>query len=110
MCIRALHSARPVELRTIPGTWAQVRPVLEYAPLTWSSCPPSYLTGLDRIQARAQRMVQMRNQDQQLSFQPLAAARRGVIFIIILTIILETMDVPLLTEAGLTTPPISPVK
>ncbi|MPC12838.1 hypothetical protein E2C01_005551 [Portunus trituberculatus] len=50
---------------------AQVRPVMEYAPLTWSSCPPSYLAGLDRIQARAQRMVQLRNQDQQVSFQPL---------------------------------------
>ena len=54
---------------------AQVRPVMEYAPLTWSSCPPSYLAGLDRIQARAQRMVQMRNQDQQPNFQPLQQRR-----------------------------------
>ncbi|XP_045137168.1 uncharacterized protein LOC123519728 [Portunus trituberculatus] len=38
---------------------AQVRPVMEYAPLTWSSCPTSYLTGLERVQTRAQRLVRV---------------------------------------------------
>ena len=54
---------------------AQVRPVMEYAPLTWSSCPPSYLSRLDRIQARAQRMIQLRDPDQHISFQSLQQRR-----------------------------------
>ena len=36
---------------------AQVRSVMEYAPLTWSSCPPSYLGLLDQVQHRAQRLI-----------------------------------------------------
>ena len=36
---------------------AQVRSVMEYAPLTWSSCPPSYLGLLDKVQHRAQRLI-----------------------------------------------------
>ncbi|KAG0724606.1 hypothetical protein GWK47_040281 [Chionoecetes opilio] len=36
---------------------AQVRPLMEYSPLAWSSCPPSYLATLDRVQRRAQRLV-----------------------------------------------------
>ena len=30
---------------------------MEYAPLTWSSCPPSYLGLLDKVQNRAQRLI-----------------------------------------------------
>ncbi|KAG0721556.1 hypothetical protein GWK47_006295 [Chionoecetes opilio] len=30
---------------------------MEYFPLAWSSCPPSYLATLDRAQRRAQRLV-----------------------------------------------------
>ena len=36
---------------------AQVRSVMEYAPLTWSSCPPAYLGLLDKVQHRAQRLI-----------------------------------------------------
>ncbi len=36
---------------------AQVRSIMEYAPLTWSSCPPSYLGLLDRVQKRDQRII-----------------------------------------------------
>ncbi|KAG0710939.1 hypothetical protein GWK47_021742 [Chionoecetes opilio] len=36
---------------------AQVRPLMEYSPLAWSSCSPSYLATLDRVQRRAQRLV-----------------------------------------------------
>lgn len=55
---------------------AQVRPVMEYAPLTWSSCPPSYLTDLERVQARAQRLVRGRTLDHAAdAFQPLQHRR-----------------------------------
>ncbi|XP_069987613.1 uncharacterized protein [Penaeus vannamei] len=36
---------------------AQVRSLMEYANLTWSPCPPSYLGLLDKIQQRAQRLI-----------------------------------------------------
>ncbi|KAG0710865.1 hypothetical protein GWK47_021925 [Chionoecetes opilio] len=36
---------------------SQVCPLMEYSPLTWASCPPSYLATLDRVQRRAQRLV-----------------------------------------------------
>ncbi|KAG0722335.1 hypothetical protein GWK47_006092 [Chionoecetes opilio] len=39
---------------------AQVRSLMEYAPLTWSSCPPSYLCLLDKVQARAQRLIHLK--------------------------------------------------
>ncbi|KAG0714935.1 hypothetical protein GWK47_013117 [Chionoecetes opilio] len=39
---------------------AQVRSLMEYAPLTWSSCPPSYLSLLDKVQARAQRLISLK--------------------------------------------------
>ena len=39
---------------------AQVRSIMEYAPLTWSSCPPSYLNLLDKVQDRAQRLITQR--------------------------------------------------
>ena len=57
---------------------AQVRSIMEYSPLAWSSCPPSYLTQLDRIQNRAQRLVQLRNHDQEVGtcgLQPLQQRR-----------------------------------
>ena len=34
---------------------------MEYAPLVWSSCPPSYLRILDRIQRRAYHIINSRN-------------------------------------------------
>ncbi|KAG0718387.1 hypothetical protein GWK47_007700 [Chionoecetes opilio] len=33
---------------------------MEYSPLAWSSCPPSYLGLLDRVQARAQRLARLK--------------------------------------------------
>ncbi|KAG0712286.1 hypothetical protein GWK47_018829 [Chionoecetes opilio] len=33
---------------------------MEYTPLAWSSCPPSYLGLLDRVQARAQRLARLK--------------------------------------------------
>ena len=40
---------------------SQVRSLMEYAPLVWSSCPPSYLRILDRIQKRATHIINSRN-------------------------------------------------
>ena len=55
---------------------AQVRSLMEYSPLTWSSCPPSYLNLLDRVQNRAHRLVQLKAQDEIVSnFQPLQHRR-----------------------------------
>ncbi|KAG0716706.1 hypothetical protein GWK47_000966 [Chionoecetes opilio] len=34
---------------------------MEYSPLAWSSCPPSYLRLLDRVQARAQRLARLKD-------------------------------------------------
>lgn len=42
---------------------AQVRSLMEYAHLVWSSCPPSYLSLLDRVQNRAYRLAQLRARD-----------------------------------------------
>ena len=39
---------------------SQVRSLMEYAPLTWSSCPPSYLGLLDKVQKRAERLISMK--------------------------------------------------
>ncbi|KAG0715032.1 hypothetical protein GWK47_012861 [Chionoecetes opilio] len=51
---------------------AQVRLLMEYSPLAWSSCPPSYLATLDRFQRRAQRLVNgKRPHLAPESFQPL---------------------------------------
>lgn len=36
---------------------AQVRPIMDYAYLTWFSCRPSYFTGLKVIQTEAQKLV-----------------------------------------------------
>ncbi|KAG0727280.1 hypothetical protein GWK47_035000 [Chionoecetes opilio] len=49
-----------------------------YAPLTWSSCPPSYLSLLEKVQARAQGLIRLKAlQDQLLpSSATLAAASR----------------------------------
>lgn len=55
---------------------AQVRPLMEYSPLAWSSCPPSYLATLDRVQARAQRLIQRTGpQYARGSLQPLQERR-----------------------------------
>ena len=55
-CIRRVGDV--LDARGVSSLYkAQVRPVMEYAPLSWSSCPPSYLTGLERVQARARRLV-----------------------------------------------------
>ena len=44
---------------------------MEYAPLTWSSCPPSYLGLLDKVQKRAERLIQMKLQQDQPPPPPL---------------------------------------
>ncbi|KAG0724822.1 RNA-directed DNA polymerase from mobile element jockey [Chionoecetes opilio] len=55
---------------------AQVRPLMEYSPLAWSSCPPSYLATQDRVQRRAQRLVSdKRPHHAPDSFQPLQEHR-----------------------------------
>ena len=56
---------------------SQVRSLMEYCPLVWSSCAPSYLELLDRIQNRAQRLVSLKTNesDRQLGFQPLQHRR-----------------------------------
>ena len=40
---------------------SQVRSLMEYAPLVWSSCPPSHLRILDKIQRRACHIINSRN-------------------------------------------------
>jgi len=56
---------------------SQVRSVMEYCPLVWSCCPPSYLGLLDRVQNRAQRLVSYKTlvEDRHLHFQPLQHRR-----------------------------------
>ena len=43
---------------------SQVRSVMEYSHLVWSSCPPSYLRLLDRIQERAKRLIERKRNDE----------------------------------------------
>ncbi|KAG0721158.1 hypothetical protein GWK47_047008 [Chionoecetes opilio] len=52
---------------------AQVHSLMEYAPLTWSSCPPSYLSLLGKVQARGQRLIRLKALPDQLlpPLQPL---------------------------------------
>ncbi|KAG0725585.1 hypothetical protein GWK47_038367 [Chionoecetes opilio] len=55
---------------------AQVHPLMEYSPLAWSSCPPSYLATLGRFQRRAQRLdSDKRPHHAPDSFQPLQKRR-----------------------------------
>ena len=56
---------------------SQVRSLMEYSPLVWSSCPPSYLNLLDKVQDRARRLVEykMREHDPPTAFQPLQHRR-----------------------------------
>ena len=54
---------------------SQVRSVMEYAPLTWSSCPPSYLRILDKIQRRARQIINSRTMDSQPEQQALQHRR-----------------------------------
>ncbi|KAG0693341.1 hypothetical protein GWK47_027544 [Chionoecetes opilio] len=50
---------------------------MEYAPLTWSSCPPLYLSFLNKVQARAQRLIRLKALQVQLlpPLQPLQQRR-----------------------------------
>ncbi|KAG0713602.1 hypothetical protein GWK47_015845 [Chionoecetes opilio] len=50
---------------------------MEYAPLTWSNCSPSYLNLLDKVQARAQRLIRLKALPDQLlpPLQPLQQRR-----------------------------------
>ena len=55
---------------------SQIRSLMEYAPLVWSSCPRSYLRLLDKVQERAQRLVNnKRHEEQQVNFQSLQHRR-----------------------------------
>ena len=56
---------------------SQVRSLMEYCPLVWSSCPASYLGLLDRVQDRALRLVSLKTNasDRQRVFQPLQHRR-----------------------------------
>ncbi|KAK4326961.1 hypothetical protein Pmani_002564 [Petrolisthes manimaculis] len=55
----------------------QVRSIMEYASLNWSSCPPSYFGLLDNVQNRAQRLINDKAlPDEQVpSLQPLQHRR-----------------------------------
>ncbi|KAG0712665.1 hypothetical protein GWK47_017958 [Chionoecetes opilio] len=70
------YTAKPLDKPWF-GYQSQVRSLMEYAPLTWSSCPPSYLSLLDKVQARAQRLIRLKAlQDQLLPpLQPLQQRR-----------------------------------
>lgn len=74
-CIRRL--AHLLDAQGIETLYkSQVRSLMEYSPLAWSSCPPSYLGLLDRIQARAQRLAQLKTPDDAaLILQPLQQRR-----------------------------------
>ena len=55
---------------------SQIRSLMEYSPLTWSSCPPSYLELLDKIQERVQRLANSRRHTQEpATFQSLRHRR-----------------------------------
>ena len=56
---------------------SQVRSIMEYSPLVWSSCPPSYLRLLDRVQDRARRLIESKSGDNNIPivFQPLQHRR-----------------------------------
>ena len=56
---------------------AQIRPLMEYAMLSWSSCPQTYLRLLDKIQERAQRIIEYKRSPLDLphSFQTLQHRR-----------------------------------
>ena len=56
---------------------AQIRPIMEYAMLSWSSCPQTYLRLLDKIQERAQRIIEYKRSPLDLphSFQTLQHRR-----------------------------------
>ncbi|KAK8372207.1 hypothetical protein O3P69_009118, partial [Scylla paramamosain] len=71
--------------------------------LTWS--PAFYLDRLDRIQARVQRMVHLRNQDQQQRFKPLQQ-RRNVVGLCVMYKVLR-QQTPHLAPLRLPPPPIA---
>ena len=56
---------------------SQVRSLLEYCPLVWSCCPPSYLGLLDRFQNRVERLISFKAnaRDHHLHLQPLQHRR-----------------------------------
>ena len=55
---------------------SQIRSLMEYSPLVWSSCPPSYLRILDKIQERVQRLVNSKTQNEYpIRFQSLKHRR-----------------------------------
>ncbi|KAG0721637.1 hypothetical protein GWK47_046083 [Chionoecetes opilio] len=51
---------------------------MEYSPLAWSSCPPSYLGLLDRVQARAQRLARLKAPEAAAQIIQLLQQRRDV--------------------------------
>ena len=63
-CVRRvshLHDARGItNLYTV-----QVHSVMEHARLTWSSCPPSYLGFLDKVQSRVQQLISLKTSPHQ---------------------------------------------
>ena len=56
---------------------SQIRSLMEYSPLVWSSCPPSYLGLLDRVQERVKKIANSRSADNRdtSSFQTLKHCR-----------------------------------
>lgn len=56
---------------------SQIRSLMEYSPLVWSSCPPSYLRLLDKVQDRVRRLVEFKQLETEppIFFQPLQHRR-----------------------------------
>ena len=55
---------------------SQVRSLMEYSPLVWSACPPSYLDLLDKVQRRAESLIQLKTQHlHDVTLQPLQHRR-----------------------------------
>ena len=55
---------------------SQVRSVMEYSPLVWSACPPSYLDLLVKVQRRAESLIQLKTQHlHEVTLQPLQHRR-----------------------------------
>ena len=55
---------------------SQVRSLMEYSPLVWSACPPSYLELLVKVQRRAEAIIQMKTHHQHdVTLQPLQHRR-----------------------------------
>ncbi|XP_037790925.1 uncharacterized protein LOC119586288 [Penaeus monodon] len=55
---------------------SQVRSLMEYSPLVWSACPPSYLLLLDQVQRRAEAIIRYKTREPlDVTLQPMQHRR-----------------------------------